>query len=535
MNEIFAYATGEGFSMLESGRFEEARSAFKKACIDRPGNSLVWYGMGFAQVRAGLLDNPSIPLARAVVAANRMTAIRVISETHLTIGLLYRRAGDHAAGRDAYRRALLAEPSNAQAWNNLANLYTDNSKTSLAVAAAWRAVRAKPDYAAGWNNLTRLLTDQGRLSETVGPQRRCLVVTPGDRHGWINFAIVAKRQNHLNNAVNGFGRAVLVDPEDSEARMNLGRNLLLTGDLEKGWCTLEHDWRRQGFPPMNRGFSLPVWDGGAVHGGRLLVWCEEKIGEEIMFASMLPDVYALAGSLLFLSSPRVHQLFARSFPYLDIIAWDGAGRPPADLSDVRCCYPLEYVGRHLRRQFKEFPKPRAYLRPSTSMSLGAMSRGLLRVGLSWHSTNPLVGIHQSLALEQLGPILRIEGARFVDLQYGNTNVERGIAEDCFGVTIDRPDSVDQIADIEGFADFVAGLDLVISISNTTVHVAGALGVETWVMLPKGPGLPWVWFEDHDVALWYPRTKLFRQETPGDWRPVIDEVAKDLRRFVAASD
>lgn len=520
--------------MLESGRFEGAVRAFKKSCIDRPEISLTWYGMGFAQVRAGLSGAPSVPLGRAATAADRTTPTRVISETHLTLGFVYRRAGDQTAGRDAYRRALLVEPANAQAWNNLANFYSDNSKISIALVAAWRAVRAKPNSGPHWNNVGRFLADLGRLDEAAGPQRRCVVVTPGDQHGWNNFAIVAKRQNRLDNAVTAFKRAVQVDPEDRDVRMNLGRNLLLTGDLEGGWCALEHDWRRQGFPPINGGFSLPVWDGGPVRGGRLLVWCEEKIGEEIMFASMLTDVDARAGNLLFLSSPRVHRIFTRSFPGLDITAWDGVGRPPVDLSDVRCCYPLEYLGRHLRRHFKEFPQPRAYLQPSLGASLGIVPRRPVRVGLSWHSTNRLVGIHQSLTLAQLGPIIGVEGVRFVDLQYGNTNVERRRAEDCFGVTIDRPDGLDQIADIEGFADFVVGLDLVISISNTTVHVAGALGVETWVMLPKGPGLPWVWFEDRDMALWYPRTKLFRQTTPGDWSPVINTVAKNLRRFVSVS-
>jgi ADP-heptose:LPS heptosyltransferase len=80
-----------------------------------------------------------------------------------------------------------------------------------------------------------------------------------------------------------------------------------------------------------------------------------------------------------------------------------------------------------------------------------------------------------------------------------------------------------LTDLDGFAAQVAALDLVITISNTTAHVAGALGVPCWVLLPSGLGENWYWFLDRDDSPWYPSVRLFRQSEPGVWTDVINNV------------
>jgi hypothetical protein len=125
------------------------------------------------------------------------------------------------------------------------------------------------------------------------------------------------------------------------------------------------------------------------------------------------------------------------------------------------------------------------------------------------------------------PILRGHRAVFIDLQYGDTAAERATIEREVGVKIHHDDTIDQIQDIDAFAAQVAALDHVISVSNTAVHVAGALGVATWALLPRGKGLHWYWFDAGAESPWYPSLRLFRQTARGDWQGVIARVAASL--------
>jgi hypothetical protein len=148
----------------------------------------------------------------------------------------------------------------------------------------------------------------------------------------------------------------------------------------------------------------------------------------------------------------------------------------------------------------------------------------LKVGISWTSGNPRFhGRKAPLAL--WGPVLRQPGLRFFDLQYGDRRVERQAAAADFGVDIHHDEQIDQLASLDDFAAQVAAMDLVISISNTTAHMAGALGVECWTILPMIAD--WRWFLERDDTPWYPTMRLFRQHQRDDWAGVFADVAKAL--------
>lgn len=140
------------------------------------------------------------------------------------------------------------------------------------------------------------------------------------------------------------------------------------------------------------------------------------------------------------------------------------------------------------------------------------------IGLSWRSSNVAYGAQKSLALADLAPLLRSRPDLFwIDLQYGDTAAERATA----GVDLWRDPGIDPLLDLDAAASQFAALDLVISTSNTAAHLAGALGVPTWLLLPApGFGLLWYWQLQRQDNPFYPSIRCFRQETPGDWSPAI---------------
>jgi ADP-heptose:LPS heptosyltransferase len=189
------------------------------------------------------------------------------------------------------------------------------------------------------------------------------------------------------------------------------------------------------------------------------------------------------------------------------------------------------LGRWLRPDFAHFPKRAAYLAPDTGMVAAFREKyaplragGKRLIGLSWKSRSAFTGAEKSLALAEWQPILDTADCAFISVQYGAEAGELAAALRT-GHVIHHDATVDSLKDLDTFAAQLAALDLVISVSNTAVHVAGALGVPTWVIVPEGKGGLWYWFERSDATPWYPSIRLFRRR-PG--HNISAEIAAALR-------
>jgi hypothetical protein len=261
--------------------------------------------------------------------------------------------------------------------------------------------------------------------------------------------------------------------------------------------------------------------------GTLLVWAEQGLGDQIISASMLPELLSLAGKVVVETDPRLIPLYARSFPGIEWIAHEKtlyAGHADAQV-------PVCSLGQYLRPDWEAFPvRPYGYLRADPDRTAGLRHRlddGRLVVGLSWNSLNPRYQKSKSVTLQDLAPVLKTANCRFIDLQYGDTSEERRTVELDLDVSVERLPDVDNTNDIDGLAALICACDLVVTVSNTTAHLAGALGKEALVLVPSGRGRMWFWFKDRDDSPWYPRVQLWRQQSGQPWREVIAAVAAKL--------
>jgi ADP-heptose:LPS heptosyltransferase len=134
------------------------------------------------------------------------------------------------------------------------------------------------------------------------------------------------------------------------------------------------------------------------------------------------------------------------------------------------------------------------------------------------------GGFRSIDLSLLAPLFNLNIVRWISLQYGDHDLlESQIKVVNAPVFVDR--AVDQLADMDLFAAQIAAMDLVIIIDNSTAHLAGALGVPVWVLLPFAPD--WRWLLEREDSPWYPTMRLFRQPIPGDWSSVVKTVRSAL--------
>jgi len=314
------------------------------------------------------------------------------------------------------------------------------------------------------------------------------------------------------------------------------------GDYERGWP--EYHWGLAAQVRMDRQYSrepIPIWDG--TPGKRLIVYGEQGIGDEILFASCLPDLLRACPDTVFECHKKLHTLFCNSFPNIDIyptredeiLTWplkpDGTKRYEFDAKIA-----LGDVPRFFRPNLESFPGT-PYIKPSAK-AVGTWHDRLSglpkkpNVGISWVGGHKRTRVEvRSLQLEQLLPVLR-QDANFISLQYTPCEEEVGHFYAKHGIKVHHWPEACHSPNYDDTAGLVANLDLVITVCTSVVHLAGSLGVPTWVLTPSRPA--WRYRLDLDTMPWYSCVTLFRQdEGVTDWTPVIEEVSRNLSDLLGA--
>jgi ADP-heptose:LPS heptosyltransferase len=141
------------------------------------------------------------------------------------------------------------------------------------------------------------------------------------------------------------------------------------------------------------------------------------------------------------------------------------------------------------------------------------------------------GASKSARLADFEPLLRLPDCRFVDLQYGDTSEERAALARDLGIMVERLGDIDNTNDLDGLAALMSACDVIVTVSNTTAHLAGALGRPTFVMVPHGYARIWYWFHDRSQSPWYPRVAIRRQQSGQPWADVVAAVTREVPALI----
>ena len=432
-----------------------------------------------------------------------------------------------------YEKFLLRQPEDAQALNNLASSRLAQGEFAAA-EAGYRAVLARaPDNAETIHNLGLALHSQQRFDEAEPLLHEAWRRTAGSAPIAISVGDLLRAQGRAEEAAEWFQRALALDPASERAEDALAWVAVTIGDFANGWRlqrkvrARDDTWRAR----VAR-FAQPEWQGEPLAGKRVLVWPEQGLGDQIMFMNPLAEVAAQAAHVTLEASAKLAPLFARSFPGVEVVPYAGWS-PDARLLGVQADYQcgMSAISWFTRPAMDAFPAHRGYLVPDAARvarwreRLAALGPGR-RIGISWRGgTEKTGGARRSTRLEDWLPLLRRDGARCVSLQYGEVAAELDALERSHGVRLAHWNEAGD--DMEEHAALIASLDLVVTVCNTALHMAGALGVPVWGLVPARPG--WRYLQRGSRMPWYPSARLFRQRTPGGWK----EVFADLERALEA--
>ena len=442
--------------------------------------------------------------------------------------LRHHQAGELSEAEQIYLQALAIDPQHPDALHLLGMVAYQTGRDEAALDLIRKAIAIKGDAASYHSNLGNVLQSQGKLADAGVCYQRALVLKPDLAEAHLNLGNIFKSQGDVDSSLACYRRALALNPSSAEADVAESMALLLKGDFASGWKNFKRRWQTKEYDTQMRTNAQPLWKGEQLASRRLLIWGEQGIGDEIMFAGLLPDVIRAGNRCVLDCDARLQPLFARSFPSMEVVSGvTPKNHPDLDIAAHLPSGSLPGLFRNSTAAFEATTSPYLVADPSAQSQFRARyADGRKLVGLAWHTKNKKTGRIRSIDLALLAPLFDQPGVRWISLQYGESGTLEEQARAAHAPVLVDPE-VDQLSNIDDFAAQIAAIDLVITIDNSTAHLAGALGVPTWVLLPFAPD--WRWQMNRADNPWYPTLRLFRQPKLGDWQSVVREVASALEQ------
>jgi hypothetical protein len=331
-----------------------------------------------------------------------------------------------------------------------------------------------------------------------------------------------------------YERALAPDPQHVAARFHGAISLLALGRFAEGWPDYELRLRSEDRP--QRAIPGMRWHGEPLHDRTLLAYAEQGVGDEILFASCLPDVIRAAGRCIVECDARLAGLYRRSFPDATVVG--GMQRDPIVIppdARVDLHVPLASLPGYVRRNPADFPREAGYLHADSRRTaawrdrLATLGPGT-PVGIAWRGgTLRSRGPIRSLELAGLSPLLATRGVSWISLQRGVAPSEIEAIERALDIRIHTV--LDALEDLDETAALLGALELIVTIDSTVAQLAGAMGRPVWVLLPVGA--EWRYGVAGERTPWYPSARLFRQDRRDKWSLPVEAAAMALRGVVGA--
>ncbi len=489
----------------------------------------------------------------------------------ISLGNIHEQNSNNADAENCYRKALELDAKSVAACVNLGNMLKVQQKITEAVSCYKSFLSSNSDSADVLFNLAQLCQSEGLLPDAESYYRKAIAVDASHAASHNNLGLVLLLQNKFDQAIDKFKALIKSNPKNFDARRNLAlayrecnelsqaeeelnnilkidpenviamqeRSLVVLqkGEFKRGWE--DYEWRLKNSSSYSDFLPFPIWDGSDISNKSILLFPEQGVGDEIMFSSCVSDLAKVAKSVVLLCDARMKPIFERSFPDVTIVGQtkkynlsNNTVEFIKELPTVDVQLSMASLPRYFRNEIDQFRSVAAEFLQADKLMVEKWSARYkvigdeLNVGISWrggHISN--TKLKRSIELEYWAEIFNSTNVQFINLQYGDCASDLQGVKESFGKTVNDWEDSDPLVDMDDFAAKIKALDLVISIDNSTVHLAGSLGVVTWLMQPYSPD--WRWLPEQTSSYWYSSIKQYRQSSAGNWKDMLNKVAADL--------
>lgn len=523
---------------LQAGDFEQGAKLAIQALEQDERSGYGWYLLAIARERAGDFAT-SITCYESALALLPSHA-----EVANDLGRLAFRMGMKPQAEKLFRHFLSAHPNHPEGANNLACAIRDQDRADEAIEVLRPAIEANPTHAMPWNTMGTIVTEQGDLATAQVFFDEALRLQPDFAKARYNRANIRLSLGDAAGALEDCDAALAgATSEDDRQMMRLSRSTMLIelGRVAEGWDEYEARLHPQFSDCTLYHAQGESWTPGAeLRGKSLLIFGEQGLGDEVMFANLLDDVIAAVGPeghVTLALTRRLVTLFERSYPGVTVgphATQEVGGRtvrfaPFAQDTTFDLWAPMASLLRQFRASADAFPAKAGYLKadPARIAHWREVLKDApdgLKVGFLWKSALMNNARRRFFSgFDGWEPVLRTPGVSFINLQYGETADEIAYARERFGVEIWTPPGIDLKQDLDDVAALTCALDLTLGFPNATVNLAGACGAAAWVT-----SIPGGWTRvGTDHYPWYPQMRVFTAPALGAWAPMMAEIAQAL--------
>ncbi|EHH67928.1 hypothetical protein GMO_16950 [Gluconobacter morbifer G707] len=449
------------------------------------------------------------------------------------VGGLYERYEAWEQAAAFFSRCVVLAPEAHRSWHRLGITLFNIGDLDNGADALRRAIALAPENPDYRIDLSMVLSRQGAFQEAACLARSALELRPGDASALNNLGHAFQCMNRSGEALACYDQATQIDPGNATVRFGRATAFLRAGQFREGWAEYEWRWGACQMPRLD--LAVPLWEGQSLRGKTIFVHHEQGYGDTLQFVRLV-RMLAGKGAKVTLQVPLpLKRLMERVQGVTEVTATrESFLKPnyhvpllslPLRLKiDPSRLSSLPYLSAPLEEQVRQGGALRQAL-------TAGQARPDLTVGLVWggdprpHDQRAFqTDRRRSVVLSRLAPLFAVDGVRFASFQMGAPRHQ--IAETGFPLY----DATDGITDFADTAARLYGVDLLISVDTSMVHLAGGLGRPVW-MLSRADAC-WRWGERQTLTPWYPTMRIFHQPVSGDWESVAVDAAEMLRKLVA---
>jgi tetratricopeptide (TPR) repeat protein len=502
-----------------AGQLAQAQAGYEEILAIQPGHADAINLLAAAAIQSG---NPQ----RAVELFGKAIEIDPHNvAAYINSGLALRELKQLDAGLARFEQAIALKVDCCEAYFNRGLVLCELKQWEAALASYLQAIAIEPGYAEAHLACGRVLQELKQWDAALASCDRAITIVPDYEEAYLGRAVLLHRSSQMDAALTSYDQAIALKPDYAMAHHGRSHTHLLLGDLDKGWIGYEWRWKDNDCLSTGeqREFSQPKWLGKeSIAGKTILLFSEQGLGDTLQFCRYARLVSDLGARVILEVHKPLRSLLAKLEGVSQLIT-KGDALPDFDYQCPLLSLPLA-----LKTRLNTIPSSAKYLASDATKVAGWQRRlgekARPRIGLVW-SGNPLHKNDKNRSI-LLAELLRYlpTGLQYVSLQKDVREGDRQILQSSPTI-LQFSDELHDFSDTAGLCDC---MDVVISVDTSVAHLSGALGKDTWILLPLVPD--WRWLLDRDDSPWYPTARLFRQDRFGDWNGVLEQVKARLMQL-----
>ena len=505
-NNSVEYLENLHSTYLKQNNISKSEPLIKKILLIDNKNYGALRDLGYIEYLKGNIENAHITLKKIV---NDKTS----DPFALNIfGLVFLQKNLYQDAIKIFSQAISHNPKYIDSYNNIGKVYYDLEDLDRAFVFFKKAYKISNNNSKTLINIGNFLSLRDKNFYAIKAYKKALINDPHNVEVYSNIALAYARNRDLDNTNKYYELAHQNNNVSPSLNLSMAYLYIYKNNFESAWSFFESRKHTSKFKQIEFLINkTSVAKKETIVNKRILVLREQGIGEEILFSSMYKELMTLNNNLKIETDKRLISIFERSFQNNIFVPEGYYSKNKTALNNFDsiifagslCAYFRKNKTDFLKKPFLIADQKKAKKIKENQI----FSTRKLKIGLSWKSVVSVYGRLKSLTLSDFAPLLKRE-RQFINLQYGDVEKEINLEKNK-NFKLYSFDKIDLFSDLEGLMSILKNIDVFVTVSNSTAHIAAAMGVKTLLICPKKSSTYFYWSNENNITPWYQNVEIFQ--------------------------